>query len=232
MFDSVAGLPLHPLVVHLAVVALPLSAVALIAVVLRSAWRRNYALPAVAGLVVGMVASFIAKESGEALAQQVGDPGRHAEYGDWLVPLAFVTAGLAAGWWWVQRREDTPLSRVLGYACAALSLATLVLTGLVGHSGAAVVWSDVTPVAAPSSQTETRYALADVAKHATKEDCWAAVDGTVYNLTSWIQQHPGGPDRIIALCGTDATSAFTNQHDGQSQPAARLAGFKVGVLGQ
>ncbi len=60
--------------------------------------------------------------------------------------------------------------------------------------------------------------MADVAKHNTQQDCWAAVDGDVYDLTSWISRHPGGADKIIPLCGTDASAAFRNQHGSQERP--------------
>ncbi|MFT4216402.1 MAG: cytochrome b5-like heme/steroid binding domain-containing protein [Micropruina sp.] len=103
-------------------------------------------------------------------------------------------------------------------------LAVLVLTALPlsGCSGASAP-------SASASATLT-FSLADVAKHNTKDDCWAAVDGGVYDLTSWISLHPGGPDKIVPLCGTDATTAFRNQHDSQSKPNDQLAQFRVGDL--
>jgi hypothetical protein len=49
---------------------------------------------------------------------------------------------------------------------------------------------------------------ADVAKHASQSDCWTIVSGKVYDVTSVIASHPGGPERIIAVCGKDGTTAF------------------------
>ncbi|MCB9482719.1 MAG: hypothetical protein H6675_01805 [Dehalococcoidia bacterium] len=43
--SSIAGLPAHPLVVHGAVVLVPLAAVALIAIGWRKDWRKHYSLP-------------------------------------------------------------------------------------------------------------------------------------------------------------------------------------------
>ncbi len=86
------------------------------------------------------------------------------------------------------------------------------------------------PAPSPVNSAFVTYTMADVAGHNTKEDCWAAIDGGVYNLTSWIAQHPGGPDKIIGLCGTDATTAFRNKHDSQEKPNHQLAEFKIGVL--
>jgi cytochrome b involved in lipid metabolism len=74
------------------------------------------------------------------------------------------------------------------------------------------------------------YTLADVTKHNNSTDCWTTINGSVYNVTSWISQHPGGADAIISLCGRDGTSDFTAQHGGQARPASELASFKIGVL--
>lgn len=251
MFDTIAGLPLHPLVIHVVVMVLPLSALGLIAVVLVERLRPAYSLLAVLGLGIGGAAAFVAKESGEALARRVGDPGDHAKYGDWLVPLAIGCFVVAALWWFSQRRSGTAVSKLLGVGVVALSIATVGLTVLVGHSGATAVWaasgagpssvsapsSSASSTPAPSSspsassaRTAKTYSLADVAKHSTRTDCWAAIDGGVYRLTTWISQHPGGADRILAICGKDGSSAFDGQHTGNAKVAGILAGFRLGSL--
>lgn len=81
-----------------------------------------------------------------------------------------------------------------------------------------------------TSNTVTKYTLAQVAAHKSSTDCWSVVSGGVYNLTSWIAQHPGGEAAIKGMCGVDATSAFMSQHGGQGNPAKELAAFKIGVL--
>ena len=72
--------------------------------------------------------------------------------------------------------------------------------------------------------------MAVVAQHASPSDCWSAIDGNVYNLTDWIGAHPGGAAVIEALCGTDGTDAFNNQHGGQGRPASELENFLIGAL--
>jgi cytochrome b involved in lipid metabolism len=67
--------------------------------------------------------------------------------------------------------------------------------------------------------------------HQSATDCWVAIDGNVYNLTDWVSKHPGGPDKIIKLCGKDGSVIFNGQHGGQPQPEAALAMFKIGTLG-
>ena len=65
---------------------------------------------------------------------------------------------------------------------------------------------------------------------ATAASCWTVVDGSVYDLTKWIPRHPGGQKVIEAMCGTDASTAFHNQHDTQQEPRDALAEFRIGAL--
>jgi cytochrome b involved in lipid metabolism len=74
------------------------------------------------------------------------------------------------------------------------------------------------------------YSLAEVAKHKDVKSCWTAISGGVYDVTAWIDQHPGGAENILQTCGKDATSLFVGQHDGQARPEAELASFKIGTL--
>lgn len=82
-----------------------------------------------------------------------------------------------------------------------------------------------------TSQTNpNEYTLAQVATHNTPANCWTAINGGVYNVTSWISQHPGGSQAIINLCGIDGSAAFNDQHGGERRPASELASFKIGTL--
>lgn len=88
----------------------------------------------------------------------------------------------------------------------------------------------VTKPVTPTKPKIAGYTMSDVATHATAASCWTAVNGSVYDVTSWINQHPGGSRAILGMCGKDASSAFDNQHGGQSRPEAELASFKIGIL--
>ena len=74
------------------------------------------------------------------------------------------------------------------------------------------------------------YTLSEVAKHSSNSNCWTAINGEVYDVTPFIDQHPGGSGAILFLCGIDGSEAFNNQHGGQNRPANELAGLKIGVL--
>lgn len=267
---SVFGLPLHPLVIHGVVVLLPLGALLLIACVLAPRMREHFATASVVLLAVGFVLSIVAKLSGAALADTVGLPEQHEEWGDRTVLAAFLLCVVASVWWWLQRRAATYgatdrqelVHKIIGGVGVVLALAVLVATTLAGHSGAKAVWDKrlamagatvsavpaapepgATPTPAPAptptpsptpSPTPTPtgpfYTMADVQEHNYRQSCWAVVEGGVYDLTNWILQHPGGQQRILNLCGTDATTAFEAQHGTEAQPNNQLHSMRIGTL--
>lgn len=76
------------------------------------------------------------------------------------------------------------------------------------------------------------YTAKQVAAHSTSQSCWTSIHGSVYDLTAWISQHPGGPERILSICGKDGTQAFETQHGsaGDTRPKQMLATFEIGTL--
>jgi len=81
-----------------------------------------------------------------------------------------------------------------------------------------------------SGSTATTYTLADVAAHNSQASCWTTIGGSVYDLTTWISQHPGGEGAILSICGIDGTNAFMGQHGDNRRANQTLATFKIGTL--
>jgi len=52
-----------------------------------------------------------------------------------------------------------------------------------------------------------QYTLEDVKKHNNKKDLWIAIHKKVYNVTTFLNEHPGG-DILLDGAGKDATSLF------------------------
>jgi len=52
----------------------------------------------------------------------------------------------------------------------------------------------------------------EVAKHNTPEDCWCVINGEVYDLTQFLDEHPGGSGIILKYAGRDASKAFNPIH--------------------
>ena len=83
----------------------------------------------------------------------------------------------------------------------------------------------VAPSVAPAS-----YTMAQVKANKSAAKCWTVINEKVYDLTAWINAHPGGDDAIISLCGTDGTQDFLAMHRNQSKPESRLSAFLLGPL--
>lgn len=245
IFDTIAGLPVHPLIDHLVVVILPLSAISLILLVFIPSLRKNYFLITLFGLAVSLVGSFIAKESGEALGIRIGTPAEHAQWGEKVVIVAALLFVSSVAWY-LLHKQKSGLTSLVGYVSALLAVAALVVTFLAGHSGATATWGkrlqsqNQTTTAAQSTNESTpgstssgaiELSMATVQTKNTPADCWAVVKNQVYNLSAYVTAHPGGVANITNLCGTDATAAFANQHGSQGKPNQTLSAFLVGTLG-
>lgn len=76
----------------------------------------------------------------------------------------------------------------------------------------------------------TTYSQEDVATHSTKEDCRTIVNDNVYDVTAYAPRHPGGPEKIYAICGKDGSSLFENKHGGQPKPEMMLKKLLKGAL--
>lgn len=162
LFDLVGGLPVHPLIVHVAVVVLPVAAIALIVVMALPRAPRLLRWGVVAALAVGALAAWIAKESGEALSERVGEAEVHEELGENLPLIAGITLALGVVWAVVAEFSArtalaataastatvaTSRSRALLWVRIVISVMTagmavyvVYYTILVGHSGAVATW--------------------------------------------------------------------------------------------
>jgi hypothetical protein len=158
--DLINGIPAHVLLVHVVVVLVPLTALALIlCAALPSVMRRfGLALPALA--LVSLVSVPLTTDAGEWLEQHVDSNAlvrKHAELGDELLPWAISLFLVATAVWWFYRRaaHHTPdalgstsstVSLPVRIAAAALSLAVGVGAGVqvyrIGDSGAKAAWHD------------------------------------------------------------------------------------------
>jgi cytochrome b involved in lipid metabolism len=63
---------------------------------------------------------------------------------------------------------------------------------------------------------------AELSEHFSASDCWIAIDGLVYDISGFAEDHPAGPESIIRLAGKNATEAFLTVHK-----VEMLAGFEV-----
>lgn len=92
-----------------------------------------------------------------------------------------------------------------------------------------VVTPKPTPTPTPTPTVKS-YTLSEISTHSSKTDCWTAVKGKVYDITTYIPKHPGGVKEIMQVCGKDGTFLFEDQHSGDKKPNNILASFEIGIL--
>ncbi|KAM4692862.1 cytochrome b5 reductase 4 [Discoglossus pictus] len=52
----------------------------------------------------------------------------------------------------------------------------------------------------------------ELAKHNKKDDCWMCIRGMVYNVTPYMEYHPGGEEELMKAAGADGTDLFDQVH--------------------
>uniref|UniRef100_A0A0K0FYQ5 Cytochrome b5 heme-binding domain-containing protein n=1 Tax=Strongyloides venezuelensis TaxID=75913 RepID=A0A0K0FYQ5_STRVS len=69
----------------------------------------------------------------------------------------------------------------------------------------------------------------EVADHSSVDDIWMIIHDNIYDLTSFLDLHPGGMDILLEYAGMDATLYFENK--GHSIQAWKmLEPYKIGKL--
>lgn len=64
-------------------------------------------------------------------------------------------------------------------------------------------------MAEEETETKQLFSPSDVSLHASRKDCWVIIHGKVYDVTRFLEDHPGGEDVLLhASASGDATEAF------------------------
>lgn len=162
--EKIAGLPAHPLFVHVPVVLIPLAGILAIIFAVRPAWLDRFGWGLVGLSGVGMLGAILAAGSGEALEEMLEDKGEvisksleeHAEMGEtartvaivfFLIVLAVVLVRSMAK----KRAEGSGVSKFVASKGGAVAMSVLLAlsaagatyaTATAGHSGAEEVWKE------------------------------------------------------------------------------------------
>jgi peptidoglycan/LPS O-acetylase OafA/YrhL len=162
MFERFGDLPLHVLVIHLAVVVLPVSALTAIAFAVLPKWRWLLRWPALLLGLGALVCAFVAKKSGDAFVAAIPQLDQlvklHRSRGNlllWLV-LAFAVlvviaflllsgpTALASGKG-AKATRSRPLELVVTAAVVVLGVVVIYQTIRTGDAGARAVWNGTLP---------------------------------------------------------------------------------------
>jgi hypothetical protein len=155
VFDQINGLPVHALVIHAAVVFVPLLALTAIAYGVLPRWRSRVGWAAVLLAVAAPLTAWVATESGEALRGRLVADGMsgpplaaiddHMGYGEltfyFSLGLGVVTLLMV---FLTLRRTERPLPRAADLGLTVIMVALAAVSGYyvfrTGDSGAQAVW--------------------------------------------------------------------------------------------
>lgn len=122
------------------------------------------------------------------------------------------------------------------------------LTGLFGSSDKPVpaVKPDETPVETvnatdnevegPDTADLPVISLAEVRKHKSEDSIWVTYEGVVYDVTSFVEHHPGGKALLLTAGGLDLEHFFKNYtvhlQNGKEKARGYLNGLAIGKLSE
>lgn len=82
------------------------------------------------------------------------------------------------------------------------------------------------------TSTTNLFTQEDVSRHENSDDCWVIYKGSVYDITNFLEKHPGGAELILDKAGKDITDLFEddNFHNHSSAAHNLLRNYKIGKL--
>lgn len=164
-FEKIAGLPAHPLFVHIPVILIPLAGLVAIVFAFKPAWLDRFGWSLVALSGVGMIGAIIAAGSGEGLEEMIRDNGEeissqlreHAELGETARTISivfFVIVAAIVAVRYLARKNAGTGNTVMKFAASkagatVMAVALIVSAGVAsysvaaaGHNGAKAVWEE------------------------------------------------------------------------------------------
>uniref|UniRef100_A0A4W5Q2W1 Cytochrome b5 type B n=1 Tax=Hucho hucho TaxID=62062 RepID=A0A4W5Q2W1_9TELE len=80
---------------------------------------------------------------------------------------------------------------------------------MINTNGAANSMGDVNHTAEETADSDVKYyTLEEIKAHNMGNDTWLIIHDKVYNITSFLEEHPGGEEVLVEQAGADATESF------------------------
>ncbi|KAL3484823.1 cytochrome b5-like heme/steroid binding domain-containing protein [Aspergillus germanicus] len=101
-----------------------------------------------------------------------------------------------------------------------------IVTAVVQPEGPAADTTEPIPVEVDLNKV---YTFEELVLHNKDGDMWLAIDGTVYDLTKFSEEHPGGKKILLGVAGTDASKKYRKYH-GDNILKRYAYEYKIGTL--
>lgn len=133
-------------------------------------------------------------------------------------------------------RSGSPASGEAGPASAGdtgnAAAGSAVATKGVAKEGTRATAPPLAKAAPAPADTPLHYYTLSVVRreHSSASSLWCAIRGKVYNLTSFLNRHPGGREILLECSTGDATAAFEGEHAFSQSANSMLKKLQIGLL--
>lgn len=117
------------------------------------------------------------------------------------------------------------------FVSISLMIFVVVVAGIFVFSS--VDKTKVNQTQAKTNINQSELTQTSVSKHISSSDCWLIIKDKVYDVSTYINSHPGGSEAITSYCGKDATIAFETKGGSGSHSSnaySILDGYYIGDL--
>jgi fatty acid desaturase/cytochrome b involved in lipid metabolism len=77
---------------------------------------------------------------------------------------------------------------------------------------------------------EKQFRWEEVAQHNTESSAWVYIGNQVYDITKWLDRHPGGKEVLLLCAGRDISDLFITYHPFTDRAAEVLGKYKIGEV--
>ena len=84
------------------------------------------------------------------------------------------------------------------------------------------------PTVSSQSAAQQVFTMTEVARHSTANSCYLVINNNVYDVSSYIDSHPGGREAITSRCGQEVSGIFAQIHSNRAWDL--LAAYKIGSV--
>ncbi|GFX81497.1 cytochrome b5 [Trichonephila clavipes] len=75
------------------------------------------------------------------------------------------------------------------------------------------------------------FTLKEIAEHSNSDSAWVLINDGVYDVTKFLDEHPGGPETLLDWAGKEATEAFEDvAHSVDARTL--MENYKIGELSE
>ncbi len=74
------------------------------------------------------------------------------------------------------------------------------------------------------------YTFEEVSEHDNEDDCWIVIHDKVYDVTPYLESHPGGKGLVEKAAGKDATKQFYVESEHSQTAIDLLVKYLIGQI--